>query len=367
MGNVATALDDALAQRLAEHCWPWIAENPQRAVVVHVARRGRTVVAAAFGSVQPLDAPGGSRPARIDDIYLVASPTKPLVALAVCMLVERGRLLLDDRVSTFLPSFAGSDRAGVRVRHLLTHTSGLPDMLPDNVALRERHAPLADFVAASCATPLLFKPGADCRYQSMGILLVGAIVEHISGMALPDFLHTKIFAPLGMRDTWLGTGHLDRTRLARVMETADAGPTTWGWNSDYWRNLGAPWGGLQTTASDYTRVLRLMLGGGAVGRARLLGPATVDAMLANQLDALPALSAHARAENAWGLGWRLNQPAGAHGLPELAPPYVFGHAGATGTVVWADAQRDLTCVILTNDPTASSFRSRLSNIVSASV
>jgi len=359
--------DERLGRRVARLCREWVDGNAERGVVVHVTRRGRPVVEAAFGRTRPLAHGAAVRPALPDDIYLVASLTKPLTALAVCLLVERGQVLLDDYVGTYLPAFAGGERAGVCLRHLLTHTSGLPDMLPDNTALRSRHAPLSEFIAGACTTPLLFKPGTDCRYQSMGTLLAAAVVEQVSGMTLPRFLQGEVFAPLGMQDTCLGLGDLDDRRVVNVVLSEDDAATSWNWNSAYWRSLGAPWGGLHTTARDYTRLLLAMLGGGLLDGRRLAGAATVRAMLRNQLESLPGLPQSVRTEQAWGLGWRLNHPAGAHGLPELAAASVFGHAGATGTVAWADPDRWVSCVVLTNDPSSLALRARLSNVVAAAI
>src|SRR6185436_12331665 len=98
--------------------------------------------------------------------FLLASITKPMTATAVMILCDRKALALSDPVRKFIPEFTGGDRDATTIKHLLTHTSGLPVMLPENEALRKRHAPLKDFVAGTLKTPLLFKPGAKCQYQS---------------------------------------------------------------------------------------------------------------------------------------------------------------------------------------------------------
>src|SRR5687768_17533028 len=97
--------------------------------------------------------------AKIETPFLIASPTKPMTVSAVMWLRDRGQLALADPVQKYLPDFAGGERGTVTIKHLLTHTSGLPDMLPENVDLRKRHAPLREFVAGACRTPLLFRPG----------------------------------------------------------------------------------------------------------------------------------------------------------------------------------------------------------------
>src|SRR2546423_1526658 len=131
-------------------------------------RQGSYELSRAFGRVRDPATP-----------FLLASITKPMTTTAVMILRERNALALDNPVRKFIPEFTGGDRDSITVKHLLTHTSGLPDMLPENDALRRRHAPLKDFVAGVCKTPLLYKPGTQVKYQSMGLLLAGEIVERI--------------------------------------------------------------------------------------------------------------------------------------------------------------------------------------------
>ena len=171
----------------------------------------------------------------------------------------------------------------------------------------------------------------------MGILLAGAVVERISGTPLPQFLADEFFAPLGMTNSWLGLGPLDQGGMVRVVLRPEDEYSSWGWNSPYWRGLGAPWGGLHTTTGDYARLLQLMLAGGEHDEQRLFSAGMVRAMLSNQLAGMPDIAESARNEHAWGLGWRLNLPAGAENMPESRPASLFGHAGATGTMAWADA------------------------------
>jgi CubicO group peptidase (beta-lactamase class C family) len=270
---------------------------------------------------------------RPDRVFLLASITKPMTATAVMILCDRGRLRLDDPVRKFIPEFSGGDRDQIVIRHLLTHTSGLPDMVPENTALRKRHAPLSDFVAATCRTPLLFKPGTEVRYQSMGILLGAEIVERVTGARLRDFLRRELFEPAGMTDTSLGLGG---RRIADTAQCQVEGDDDWNWNSPYWRDLGAPWGGAHSTAADVTRLLELFLH----PDGRVLKPETARAMIMSQT----------KIADPWGLGWMIKPGTFGKGCS----PEAFGHYGSTGTVAWADPKTNLTCVLLTTKPAAQS-------------
>ena len=335
---------------------------------LHIARHGTPVVHAAFGSVIPLGQPHSmAGPAQPDTIFLIASLTKPVTAAAVSLLIERGELLLGDPVSAIIPEFVGAERHVISVHQLLTHTSGLPDMLPENTELRLRGATLSDFVAHTCTTPLLFSPGTDCRYQSMGILLLGEIVERITGISLREFARREIFEPLGMIDSYLGLGPLPRDRIAQVTLDGEQESNAWSWNRDYWRDLGAPWGGMHSTARDYGAFLQAYLNGGTMSGHRILSRAMVDAALSNHITAMPTLPERVKSEQAWGLGWRLHRPRSTEWLPEIASERTFGHIGATGTMAWADPESGLACVLLTTQPGVGRLRITVSNAVAAIV
>src|SRR5262249_48969935 len=132
------------------------------------------------------DAPGS---AKVDtgSRFLAASLTKPVTAAAFMRLVEGGEIGLATPVSRVLPQFTGGGKEGIEVRHLLTHSSGLPDMVAENVALRERQAGLPEFFDCVCRAPLLFAPGEGVAYQSMGILVLAMLVERIAGESFRGF------------------------------------------------------------------------------------------------------------------------------------------------------------------------------------
>ena len=117
-------------------------------------------------------------------IFLIASPTKPITALGILRLVEAGELRLIDPVSRYVPEFVGQGKRSITLRHCLTHTSGLPDMVPEHGELRLRGAPLAEFVERVCQLPLDFRPGRGVQYQSMGFLMLGEVVRAVTGTSL---------------------------------------------------------------------------------------------------------------------------------------------------------------------------------------
>jgi len=269
-----------------------------------------------------------------DTVFLLASITKPMTATAVMVLADRGALELSDLVRKFIPEFIGGDRDRITIQHLLTHTSGLPDMLAENTDLRKRHAPMKDFVAGACRTPLLFKPGTEVRYQSMGILLAAEIVERVTKRPLRDFLREIVFSPLGMKSASLGMGgrKISDTALCQV-----TGDDDWNWNSPYWRDFGAPWGGAHASAPDVARLLDYFL----KPDARVLKPVTAAAMILDQNHGL---------NDPWGIGWMVKP--GRFG--KSCSPRAFGHYGSTGTIAWADPATGLTCVLLTTKPASDS-------------
>ena len=345
-------------ERAAAHLERAVAARQATAATLLVARQRTIVLSRGYGHLRP---EAGSPPVEPDSVFLLASITKPVTALAALRLVDAGLLSLDDPVGLHLPEYRGRDRARGRVRHLLSHTSGMPDMLPHNAALRWDHAPLSEFVRGAIHTPLLFEPGTAFRYQSKGILLAAEIVERLTGQRLRDFERDEIFQPLGMSRSALGLGHHELGDLVWCGTTMDEGEEArrYGLNTPYWRDMGCPWGGMHSTVGDLAVLLQTVLDHGAWGGHQLLSPAAVEAMTSDQNGHLDA---------PWGLGWALRGSQVWSFFGELVSPGTFGHVGATGTVAWADPERQLICVILTNQMVQGGhLLRRVSNAVAAAV
>ncbi len=308
------------------------------AAAVLAVRSGKMSFVRAFGKAAD---PGA--------VFLLASITKPMTVAGLMRLADRGELSVDNPVARFIPEFTGGDRGRVLIRHLLNHTSGLPDMLPENTDLRKRHAPLADFVQGTCRTPLLFAPGAQVRYQSMGILLASEIVRRITGQPFADYLAAELFRPLGLSKTSLGLGG---RAPAQTMQCQVDEENSWDWNSPYWRNLASPWGGAHSTATDIVAFLRYF----SAHKAGPLKPSTITAMTTDQTGNL---------KPRWSYGWAMND--GKFG--RNSSPSTYGHSGSTGTLCWHDPVKDLTFVLLTTRPAEHSNKTVLTpaaDLVSAS-
>lgn len=275
-----------------------------------------------------------------DAVFLIASISKPMSSTGIMLLADRGELSLSDPVMKFIPEFSEGDRKFVTIQHLLTHTSGLPDQLPNNNELRAAHAPLSEFVAGAVKVPLKFTPGSEYSYQSMGILLASEVAQRITGTRFRDFLRDEVFHPLGMDKTVMGLApfELSEVMTSQVEFAAAEGgagdPSTkgWDWNSPYWRDLGAPWGGGHSTSTDIERFLRSFL----EPEGHVLKPDTVRLMTTNQTQGMSASR---------GLGFQMGS-----GFAEGCSEATYGHGGSTGTRSWCDPERGLSCVILTTLP-----------------
>jgi CubicO group peptidase (beta-lactamase class C family) len=332
-----------------------------------IFRRGKSVCVGWGGTRNPRDP---SEPVEAETIFLIASLTKPIVCAGALLLLEEGAFSLEQPVHRYIPEFSGSGKEKVKLIHLFTHTSGLHDQLPNSAVLRRSCAPIGDYVQAVCDTELLFAPGTHVSYQSMGILLIGEIVERLTGTRLRDFLRNRLFTPLGMTNTILGMPPNGMTRVAHSLdapfppESNDVGDD---WNTGYWRDFGAPWGGLHSTVEDLSVFLSHMIGE-TVGP---LSPALRAAMTTDQVADMSAMPEDERTANRWGLGWSLTAPA----FGSLVSPATFGHLGATGAMFWADPDTRISCVLLTNQPRLwrdsppewDELAPRFSNIVAAAV
>ena len=348
-----------------------VARGEINGAVVHIVRSGQVVMHRAYG-VRDVDT---KVPMRRDDIFRIASQTKAITALAVMMLWEEGRLSLDEPVSRYLPEFARptvltkfnaadstaesapADRE-ITVRQLLTHTSGLDyaGIGTDDFRALYAKAGVPSGIGNDRSTigermrvlgrlPLRSRPGERYTY-SLSYDVLGYLVEVVSGMPFDQFLRTRIFDPLGMRDTWF---YLPADRHERLVTLHDAesgravplrGTAFDGANPNYPRLAGTYFSGgagLSSTVEDYARFLQLFLNKGELGGVRLLSPRTVEMMLTEQL---PTMTEEV------GLGFGLETGANDFRSPRSIGAFSWG--GAFATTYWADPRDDLIVQFYTN-------------------
>ena len=346
---------------------------------------GGSVLVARHGQLAYFDAVGWAdmeerRPFRRDSIARIWSMTKPITAVAALMLYEEGLVHLDDPIEVFLPEFREQQRLApgairldqtipmgtrITVQHLLTHRGGLslftnPRLLGEaygreGLGLTKDYGGLDRMVRRIAALPAEWEPGTRWQY-SVGSDVMGRIVEVVSGQSFDQFLSSRIFAPLGMRDTgfFLPNGCLDR--FAAMYEVQPGGialnerPEASAWRQGRVDTF-CGGGGLVSTIDDYWRFCEMLRGGGTLDGARLLSPRTLRLATANHLPGdLASLATEAWAETQFdGVGFGLLgsvvlDPARA-GIS--AAPGDYGWGGAAGTFFWISPVEDLVVILFT--------------------
>ena len=311
------------------------------AAVLHVQKHQDVLLSWHGGQAQDADA-----------VFSIASITKPLVCLAAARMLEHGEIGLDDPVVRYFPEFGKAGKERVTLRHLFTHSSGLPDFLPTNNLLRKNKAPLSEYFRETCAVPLKFSPGTDSSYQSMGILTLSKVMEKVRQTSTCEILEEEIVRPASLRATSLVWSDEFAGKLCKPIPTEDV-EGSWVWNTSYWRNLGAPWGGAFSTAPDIAKILEVLLQDGLCDGRRILQSHTVRTVLLNHTALLPDMSPVTARRFGWGLGWSIVKSGrelhgGSGNFGALTPIGAFGHSGATGTICWADPKTGFSMVLLTN-------------------
>ena len=304
---------------------------PGAALVVGV--RGQTVHRSATGRVgwsdaaDPVDAAG--------TMYDLASLTKAVATTtAVMLLVEDGRMRLDDPVTRYVPEFAGGD-GRVTIRQLLSHTAGARAGAVD---MNQDASPQA--VRRYLVTrPLALEPGKDVLYSDIGFVVLYTAAERAAREPLPDFLRRRVWQPLGMASTRFAAPR-GCPRCAPTLLLQDGEPYRGGSYDEVGRALDGLGGnaGLFTTAADLARFAAMIANGGVLDGVRILRPETIDAFL----------SPHPGA-GSFALGWVTYCAEGK--VPDhvaCKDVYAVGHTGSTGTALWIDPQTRTWMVLLTN-------------------
>ena len=301
--------------------------------VVLVARQGKVVFWRAVGDRALIPE---RRPMNLTTIFDVASLTKAVVTAPLLLqLVEEGRVRLEDPLERHLPAFRGHAAGRATLRQLLVHTSGLPSGLPRG----DTSEGLAAVLRAIRRERALHPPGSRYLYSDLNYILLGALLERVTGRSLPALAHERIFARLGMRDSAFNPPQDWRDRIAptQVMN----GLVRHGIVHDplaFRMGGAAGHAGLFSTAEDLARFAQAILNGGGYGDGRILAPRTVALMVSPVT--LPKSGGRRT------LGWEVDSPAAVRGIH--ASPDSFGHTGFTGTALWLDRATETVVVFLSN-------------------
>lgn len=340
--------------------------------VALVARHGKIVYYKAFGYANIET----RQPLKRDDIFRIASQTKAITSVAVMMLYEEGRFLLDDPVSKYIPEFTkptvlvqynaadttyttAPAKREVTIRDLLTHTSGIgyagigtpeanaiyaKNNIPSGIGTPDDQ--LGDAMRRLGRLPLFHQPGEKWTY-GLNTDVLGYLVEVVSGMPLDEFLRRRIFDPLGMNDTWFYLPPAKHARLTKLhAENKEKKSVLFqkgALDPDFPKLQGkffSGGAGLSSTAYDYAIFLQMLLNGGTYKGVRILSPASVRMMTSNQIGDM-----HIGAVKKFGLGFGLTTEAEAARIPPSVGTFDWG--GAFATTYWADPQEGIVGLFFT--------------------
>ncbi len=342
LGVKATASD--LTNAVRDSLEPFIKNREISGAVALVAKEGDILCCEALGKS---DLKTG-RAMKRDDLFWIASMTKPLAGVSIMMLQEEGNLQVDDLVETHLPEFKDlwlldNETAESRLLKrpsrkitlfdLLTHTAGVP-----SVDEPRSHTTLGELVAQISQQPLLHEPGSRWKYSSGGINVLGRVVEVVSGQTFEDFIEERILVPLGMRDTTFFPPESKLNRVAKsylknddVKELTEIQPRSI--NGPLWdqKRTVEPGGGLYSTAEDMRRFYQMILDGGVWKGRRLLSEESVRELTRTQTGEIITGFTEGMS---WGLAFQVVKDP--QGVTAMLSRGTFGHGGAHGTQSWAD-------------------------------
>jgi CubicO group peptidase (beta-lactamase class C family) len=287
------------------------------------------------------------KPISPENLFWIASMTKPITGTAIMILEDEGKLNVADPVAKYIPEFANlktpsGKPANLTITQILTHTSGLGEA-SGPVARNART--LADLVPVWLAAPMQYEPGEKWKYTQSGINLAGRIVEVVSGMSFDAFLQQRVFDPLGMQNTTFYPTEAQRARLATAYaknkDTGTLEPVPQ--RSDFGSRNVPPQGngGLYSTPTDYARFCQMLLNRGTLDGKKILSEAAFKALTSVHTGDLPTGFFQADtygkrgANYGWGIGTCILRTP-HEGLAAMLSPGTFGHGGAWGTQAWVD-------------------------------
>ncbi len=344
VNSAEVAFDESRLATINTRMKELVARHQIVGAVTAVATERRTVH---LGTVGKADIKSG-RAMTADSIFRIASMTKPITATGLMILHSEGKLSINDPIEKFIPAFKGKKfkdgrpAPAVTIRDVLTHTAGLSR--PPSSDFQSKT--LEEIVDGIGKSHLAFEPGSQWKYSS-GLNVAARIIEVVSGESYADFLHARIFKPLGMRDTTFVLSKDQATRLATTYSPNRKGdgvvPSTHrfvGLDPTVYRTPN-PSGGLFSTAADIVRFYQMILNGGTSEGRRIISKSSIDLMTSiHSGDVVTGFTPG----NGWGLGWCVVR--NPQGVSRLLNPGTCGHGGAFGTQVWMDPQRGVIFLLM---------------------
>jgi CubicO group peptidase (beta-lactamase class C family) len=385
-------------QRLADVVGAEVSKGALPGAVMLIVRNGKVAHLGAIG-FQDREERIAMKP---DAIFRIASMTKPIVSVAIMMLVEEGKILIDNPVSVYLPEFKvvkvgvekidpasgqsslslEAPRREITVHDLLRHTSGLTYGIFGKSLVKQAYLDakvgdpgdtLAQFVTKLTQLPLAYQPGSTWDY-SVSTDVLGRVVEVVSGMELDKFIATRITKPLAIPDTGFHVLQQDVGRLAEPQVDAATGKRPAMRDVVKQPKLLSGGGGMVSTAMDYARFSQMLLNGGELDGVRILAPKTVAYMTSDHLPAgigfdpyavqnMGALAPMPERGQGFGLGFAVRKDLGRNPLP--GSPGEFYWVGATGTAFWVDPSEKLVAVWMIQVPLSNGryYRGLFRNLV----
>src|ERR1700754_4694230 len=342
-----SGMDQERLARIPIKLKSFVEKGVMAGAVTLIARHGEVVSLQAVG-YQDLET---KKQMRTDTIFDIRSVTKPVTAIGIMILMEEGKLTLNEPVEKYIPEFRATGKMQdspnrITILHLLTHTAGMPLNRPKEIEdiTIKRDRSLAEVVGILSKQQPEFEPGSHFRYYTGGFAILGRIIEVVSDKPFEQFIKERIFDPLGMKDSSFFIPAEKRNRVASIYRLQDGRLNRWDEIENYARSAKYPGPefGMYSTASDLAALCQLMLNRGTFRVNRILSPMSVETMTRNYT--LHINSAITQRPAYQGLGWGLTgDPMEDFPLPSTGS---FGHNGAFGGIIWIDPKKELIRILL---------------------
>lgn len=340
-------------EEVASQIDDWVAEGAVPGASIAIAHRGEIVHTHHAGEARP------GVPVSDSTLFGLASLSKPITATAFLVLSDEGILDLDDPVSDVLPDFGAdvdllksvaileSERDSITFRHLLAHTSGLPENLPPDLFDPSSLASWQEQAEIMLRTPLQSAPGEFLRYSNLGPGIAALAAEVVTGQDFHQIVRDRVLKPMGLQNIVLQPTPEESERIATLENPANPGTDWESYNSEWWQRTAIPWGGYYGSAEDMVRFGSSFM----YQEESVLASSSRKVMTQDQTDGAPGGVESMKAfwdPGAWAVGWEMKGSKPKHWTGNLTSPDTWDHWGFAGTLAWTDPQRELSVAVFAN-------------------